>query len=70
MRTRTGKIFCPSARGINKRQLAKGIKVEMEHTRSPAAAKCIALAHLHEHERYYIELAKMERKLEKKGKRR
>jgi len=63
MRMKTGKIFCPSARGIDKRELVRGTKVELEHTRNRATARCIALVHLHESARYYKELAKMERRL-------
>ncbi len=65
MKTRTARLICPSARGIDKRELAKGTKVELEHTRDRATARCIALVHLHESGRYYKELAKMERKLKR-----
>jgi hypothetical protein len=44
-------------------QLAKGIKVEMEHTNDPQVAKEIARDHLTEHSNYYIELEKMEKRL-------
>ena len=55
-----------------------GIKVEMEHTNDPIKAKQIALDHLAEfgewnkdktkftHKKYYTELKKMEKKVEKK----
>lgn len=49
-------------------QLKKGIKVEMEHTNDKKLAKEIAKDHLTEHKDYYIELEKMENKLEKKKK--
>lgn len=65
MRTKSVRIFCPSSRGVSRRQLAMGIEVEMEHTKSRTAARCIALAHLSpEGENipdYYTRLAKMER---------
>jgi hypothetical protein len=48
-------------------QLAKGIKIEMEHTDDVEIAKQIAKAHLIEFKNYYIELSKMEDKL-KSGK--
>ena len=44
------------------RELRKGMKVEQEHSDDPAVQKCIAKAHLLESPRYYIELAKMEKK--------
>lgn len=50
-----------------RRGLAAGTKVEMEHTRSPAAAKLIASHHLAEHARYYRELVKMERRLSRRN---
>jgi hypothetical protein len=49
-------------------QLKKGIKVEMEHTNDPEKAKEIAFDHLYENLNYYIELEKMEKKLEDKPK--
>lgn len=52
----------------DKRQLAVGIKVELEHTRSKATAKRITKHHLDEHPKYYVELKKMEDKLEKQKK--
>lgn len=48
----------------NKKQLKIGTKIELEHTRNKTVAKRIAKHHLDEHPRYYIELGKMERKLE------
>jgi hypothetical protein len=56
------KVFCPSAASVDKRQLAMGIKVELEHTRSRATARCIALVHLHECPTYYSHLRVMEKK--------
>lgn len=53
-----------SDEGINPEQLKKGTDVEMEHTTNPEVARLIALAHLHESPRYYIELEKMEKKLD------
>lgn len=51
------------------RQLAAGIKVEMEHTKDKSIAKEIAKDHLTEDKNYYIKLAKMEAKkgIEKAG---
>ena len=50
---------------FNKEQLLKGTKVEFEHTRDLAIAQRIAMDHLTEHPMYYVELEKMENKLEK-----
>lgn len=63
---------------VDKKELEKGIEVESEHTSDPIKAKQIALDHLAEsgkwnkdktkftHKKYYSELKKMEKKLEKK----
>lgn len=51
-------------------QLAKGNKVEMEHTTDPKIAKMIAKHHLDEFEGYYDALEKMEERLTKEGKKR
>lgn len=59
-----------------KKELGKGIEVEMEHTSDPKVAKEIALDHLFEDPRYYTKLKKAnleeedvaERKLTKKEK--
>jgi len=49
-----------------KKKIEQGVKVEMEHTTSPAIAKEIALDHLWELGlNYYDELQKMENKLKK-----
>lgn len=40
-------------RFFNKTQLAMGVRVEKEHTNSPAIAKQIAKAHLKENPKYY-----------------
>lgn len=45
---------------FSKRELAKGIKVELEHTSSRAVAKKIAKDHLVEDRNYYRKLAIME----------
>jgi hypothetical protein len=50
---------------INKRQLAIGTKIEMEHHLGKSMAKKIASDHIHEFPTYYKELIKMERKLKK-----
>ena len=42
------------------KQLAMGVKVEMEHTTFPGIAQQIALAHLSEIPDYYTRLKKME----------
>ena len=41
-------------------QLAKGSKVEMEHTDDPVVSKEIAKDHLEEHPKYYTHLKSME----------
>lgn len=43
------------------KQLAMGMKVEMEHTKDPALAKEIAMDHLAEMPNYYSKLQKMEK---------
>ena len=43
----------------DKKQLAMGIKEEMEHTRFPYLAKQIAKDHLKEDPRYYTKLKKL-----------
>jgi hypothetical protein len=48
-----------------RRQLARGTRVELEHTRSRKLARLIAAHHLSESSRYYVELVKMEKKLMK-----
>ncbi len=47
------------------KELEAGIKVEMEHTDSPALSKWIAMAHLKELPDYYARLARMEKEGEK-----
>lgn len=49
-------------------QLRKGTKVELEHTRNKKLAREIAMDHLVEHPSYYVELAKMERRLRNREK--
>lgn len=62
---------------MNKRELAKGTKVEMEHANTikkfmkkgvsvKTVAKHIAKDHLEESPRYYKEFSKFEKKLKKK----
>jgi hypothetical protein len=51
---------------FNKEQLAKGMKVESEHTKDPRIQKEIAKDHLTESKDYYKSLNKMENKLERK----
>lgn len=50
---------------FNKKQLEKGIKVEMEHTNNPKIAREIATDHLQEFPLYYTNLAKMEAGMKK-----
>lgn len=50
-----------------RKQLIKGIKVEMEHTNCPKEAKEIAYDHLFESPTYYDGLEKMEDELVQKG---
>jgi hypothetical protein len=59
--------FTPKGK-FNKKELAKGIKVEREHTKSDLVAGLIARDHLSEPgcEKYYSELEKMETKLKNK----
>ena len=45
---------------VLKKQLAKGVKVELEHTTDKAVAKEIALDHLNEFPDYYDRLEKAE----------
>lgn len=51
-----------------KRQLKKGIKVEMEHTKNRVVAREIAMDHLSEDPRYYDKLKKIESKEEEEEK--
>ena len=51
-----------------KKELAKGIKVEMEHTKDPDLARKIATDHLTEFGTYYTALDEMEKKLKEKKK--
>jgi hypothetical protein len=44
---------------FDKRQLAMGVKVEMEHTDCPEIAKKISKAHLSERSDYYTVLKKV-----------
>lgn len=48
---------------FNRKQLLKGIKVEMEHTKNRKIAEEIAKDHLSENNFYYTELEKIEKKL-------
>jgi len=50
-----------------RKQVVKGIKVEMEHTNDPKKAKEIVYDHLFESACYYEELSKMEKKLGQSG---
>uniref|UniRef100_A0A6C0LY81 Uncharacterized protein n=1 Tax=viral metagenome TaxID=1070528 RepID=A0A6C0LY81_9ZZZZ len=46
-------------------QLMKGIHVELEHTKSIYVAMIIAMDHLEEYSNYYVELEKMENRLDR-----
>lgn len=48
-------------KGLDKKELAMGIEVEMEHTNDKAIAKEIALDHLTEDPKYYTKLKKVEK---------
>ena len=54
---------------VDKKELARGIEIEMEHTSDPVISLRIALDHLSEYPDYYTALDRMERELEKKHKR-
>jgi hypothetical protein len=55
-------LKCPRLpKGISKKELDKGVKVEFEHTDSRRVAECIARAHLAECPDYYRRLEKMEK---------
>jgi hypothetical protein len=47
--------------GINKKELEKGIKVEMEHSDNLLMARFVAIDHLFELPDYYSRLEKMEK---------
>jgi len=49
------------------KQIAKGIKVEVEHTKDKDLAREIAMDHLTENPKYYDYLDAMEKKMDKKG---
>ena len=53
-----------SPEDFDPKALARGIKVELEHTSSRAIAREIAMDHLTEDPRYYDKLAKMEKRHE------
>jgi hypothetical protein len=56
------KLKCPRLPKVtSKKELAKGVKVEHEHTNSRHVAECIARAHLAECPDYYRRLEKMEK---------
>ncbi|MFA5392763.1 MAG: DUF5661 family protein, partial [Candidatus Paceibacterota bacterium] len=62
-----GKADDKSYSDFDQDQLAKGAKVEMEHTDDPTLAKEIAADHLDEFPNYYDALADMENKLKKQN---
>lgn len=71
---RAGKDIVPGGKADKKpdsafprKALAQGVKVEREHTSSPALAREIAKDHMTEFPGYYPELKKMEKRLEKKA---
>jgi hypothetical protein len=54
------RVMLKRAARVPSRLLARGTRVEMEHTRSKRAARIIASHHIAEDPRYYAKLAKME----------
>lgn len=56
-----------SEKDFDPKEIQKGIKVEMEHTKDKALSKKIVLDHLAESPHYYEALDKMEKGLEAKG---
>lgn len=61
-----GKGYRKPDKSFNKKQLALGTKIEMEHTNNRRIAKQISKDHLVEHPNYYRELIKMENRLKVK----
>lgn len=57
-----------SPKNVNRKELAMGIKTEMEHTSSKRIAKEIALDHLAEDKKYYTKLKKIHKEKPKKRK--
>lgn len=55
-----GKADNKNKSDFDKDQLAKGKKVEMEHTNDPAKAEEIAMDHLEEDSKYYDKLEKID----------
>jgi hypothetical protein len=62
---REGRAKRMSPEDFDQAQLKKGIKIEMEHTTDWRIARKIAMDHLAEFPSYYIELERMEKKLER-----
>ena len=54
-----------TTKDVSKDELAKGEKIEGEHTSDPEIKKKISLDHLAEHDEYYTGLNKAEKKMEK-----
>jgi hypothetical protein len=53
-------------KSFDEKALRAGVKVEMEHTNNPKVAREIAMDHMTEFgPAYYVELAKMEKRLER-----
>ena len=61
-----GLAFGMSPEDFDQEQLRKGTKIELEHTTDPMVAQRIAMDHLVEYPDYYVELERMEERLEKK----
>ncbi len=56
------RLFKPTPKiRVNQRELAYGIKVEMEHTNSRRIARIIAMQHLNESPLYYTFLRRAEK---------
>jgi hypothetical protein len=60
-----GKHDFVDASKFDKKQIAKGIRIEYEHTNSKLVARLITLDHLAENPKYYDYLEKMEKSLKK-----
>lgn len=58
----------PNAR-FSKHQLALGVPIEMEHTKSRVKARRVAMQHLIEFPTYYSALTAMEKRLKARKKR-
>ena len=56
----------PIPKGVNRKEFARGVKIEFEHTKNKSIAHAIAVAHVKEFKNYYNKqygLPAMERRL-------